>query len=100
MAVCGLPESNNKLHASEMVKFALSCCDKMAIITKIEQSLGSGTADLALRVGLLSGPTVGGVLRGEKARFQVFGVTMSHTVFCFGSAVLRFLIELFSHVPS
>jgi class 3 adenylate cyclase len=32
-----------------------------------------GTADLAIRIGLNSGPTTGGVLRGAKARFQLFG---------------------------
>jgi class 3 adenylate cyclase len=32
-----------------------------------------GTASLALRIGLNSGPTVAGVLRGEKSRFQLFG---------------------------
>jgi hypothetical protein len=26
-----------------------------------------------MRIGLNSGPTTGGVLRGEKARFQLFG---------------------------
>jgi class 3 adenylate cyclase len=31
------------------------------------------TSDLALRIGLSSGPTTAGVLRGEKARFQLFG---------------------------
>jgi Adenylate and Guanylate cyclase catalytic domain len=31
------------------------------------------TSDLALRIGLNSGPTTAGVLRGEKARFQLFG---------------------------
>jgi hypothetical protein len=35
--------------------------------------VGQGTTDLALRVGLNSGPTTAGVLRGEKARFQLFG---------------------------
>jgi class 3 adenylate cyclase len=28
---------------------------------------------LSLRIGLNSGPTTAGVLRGEKARFQLFG---------------------------
>jgi hypothetical protein len=32
-----------------------------------------GTADLALRLGMNSGPTTAGVLRGEKSRFQLFG---------------------------
>ena len=31
------------------------------------------TADLGMRVGLNSGPVTAGVLRGEKARFQLFG---------------------------
>jgi class 3 adenylate cyclase len=77
VAVCGLPESN-KHHALKMAKFASSCLDEMTIITKkLELSLGPGTADLALRVGLHSGPTIAGVLRGEKARFQLFGDTVS-----------------------
>jgi class 3 adenylate cyclase len=32
-----------------------------------------GTSGLALRIGLNSGPTTAGVLRGEKSRFQLFG---------------------------
>jgi Adenylate and Guanylate cyclase catalytic domain len=32
-----------------------------------------GTSELSLRIGLNSGPTTAGVLRGEKARFQLFG---------------------------
>jgi hypothetical protein len=32
-----------------------------------------GTSDLSLRIRLNSGPTTAGVLRGEKARFQLFG---------------------------
>lgn len=40
------------------------------------------TADLSLRVGLNSGPTTAGVLRGEKARFQLFG-DVSIGVLCY-----------------
>jgi class 3 adenylate cyclase len=77
VAVCGLPESN-KHHAMKMAKFASSCLGEMTnIINRLERSLGPGTADLALRVGLHSGPTIAGVLRGEKARFQLFGDTVS-----------------------
>jgi class 3 adenylate cyclase len=80
VAVCGLPESN-KHHALKMAKFASSCLDQMSIITKrLELSLGPGTADLALRLGLHSGPTIAGVLRGEKARFQLFGDTVSDLI--------------------
>jgi class 3 adenylate cyclase len=35
--------------------------------------LQKGTSNLSLRIGLNSGPTTAGVLRGEKARFQLFG---------------------------
>lgn len=43
------------------------------------------TADLSLRVGLNSGPTTAGVLRGEKARFQLFGdVSIEVTHLCYG----------------
>jgi hypothetical protein len=31
-----------------------------------------------MRFGLNSGPTTGGVLRGEKARFQLFGDVRDH----------------------
>ena len=37
---------------------------------------GPDTSDLGLRVGLHSGPITGGVLRGDRARFQLFGDTM------------------------
>jgi class 3 adenylate cyclase len=80
VAVCGLPEPN-KHHAVKMAKFASSCLDQMTIITqRLELSLGPGTADLTLRLGLHSGPTIAGVLRGEKARFQLFGDTVSELV--------------------
>ena len=45
------------------------------ITNQLETSLGPGTKELALRTGLHSGPTTAGVLRGEKARFQLFGDT-------------------------
>lgn len=76
VAVCGLPEPN-KQHAVVMGRFASDCLEKMQSITqKLEMTLGPGTADLALRVGLHSGPVTAGVLRGEKARFQLFGDTV------------------------
>jgi class 3 adenylate cyclase len=78
VAVCGLPEPN-KHHALKMAKFASTCMDEMAILAKrLEISLGPGTGDLVLRLGLHSGPTIAGVLRGEKARFQLFGDTVSN----------------------
>jgi class 3 adenylate cyclase len=77
VAVSGLPEPRED-HAVVMVKFAFECLLKMGELTKsLESSLGPGTADLAIRVGLHSGPVTGGVLRGERARFQLFGDTMN-----------------------
>jgi hypothetical protein len=61
-----------------MVKFAFECLVLMHDLTrKLESSLGPGTADFAIRIGLHSGPVIAGVLRGERARFQLLGDTMN-----------------------
>lgn len=76
MAVCGLPDPRPD-HAVVMAKFASECIDEMSRLTQeLEVELGPDTTELALRVGLHSGPVVAGVLRGEKSRFQLFGDTM------------------------
>jgi class 3 adenylate cyclase len=50
----------------------------MNVLTqKLEVALGPDTADLAFRIGLHSGPVTGGVLRGDNARFQLFGDSMN-----------------------
>jgi class 3 adenylate cyclase len=77
VAVAGLP-SPQPDHALIMVKFAEDCIAKIRQVTaKLAPSLGEDTTDLMIRVGLHSGPVTGGVLRGEKARFQLFGDTMN-----------------------
>lgn len=77
VAVTGLPEPTPD-HAVIMAKFAQRCLLRFSELTKeLELSLGPGTADLGIRVGLHSGPVTAGVLRGEKARFQLFGDTMN-----------------------
>jgi 3'5'-cyclic nucleotide phosphodiesterase/Adenylate and Guanylate cyclase catalytic domain len=61
-----------------MTRFAHRCLNKMSTLTKqLEMSLGPSTADLKGRCGLHSGPVTAGVLRGQKARFQLFGDTMN-----------------------
>jgi uncharacterized protein (DUF2267 family) len=39
--------------------------------------LGPDTGDLRLRIGIHTGPVTAGVLRGENARYQLFGDTMN-----------------------
>ena len=54
------------------------CLNKMNQVTKsLEISLGPDTGDLSMRFGLHSGPVTAGVLRGERARFQLFGDTVN-----------------------
>jgi class 3 adenylate cyclase len=100
MAVVGLP-TPRKSHAVVMARFARDIRNKMQeLAPQLETQLGQvsgskeifvstmskamysldlaccvlqGTADLALRIGLNSGSTTAGVLRGEKSRFQLFG---------------------------
>jgi len=57
-----------------MAKFAHDCMTKLDhIIERLATTLGEGTDELALRTGMHSGEVTGGVLRGEKGRFQLFG---------------------------
>lgn len=44
-----------------------------SVLHELEVELGPDTAMLGIRVGLHSGPVTAGVLRGERARFQLFG---------------------------
>ena len=77
MAVTGLPDPQID-HAVIMVKFARDCYSKMAqLLPSLAEKLGPDAATLAFRVGLHSGPVTGGVLRGQKSRFQLFGDTIN-----------------------
>ncbi len=77
VAVTGLPEPQAD-HAVRMAQFAHEIILHMheaAIF--LESQLGPGTGGLSIRVGLHSGSVTGGVLRGDRARFQLFGDTMN-----------------------
>jgi class 3 adenylate cyclase len=77
VAVAGLPEPRTD-HAIVMARFATDIMSQAHKLTrKLEVSLGPDTGDLTLRIGMHSGPVTGGVLRGERARFQLFGDTMN-----------------------
>lgn len=55
-----------------MCKFARDCLLKMHEVTHaLEIRLGPDTNDLTMRFGLNSGQVTGGVLRGDRARFQL-----------------------------
>ena len=43
----------------------------------LSNATGPGTGDLFLKVGVHSGAVVGGVLRGERSRFQLYGDTVN-----------------------
>ena len=77
VAVAGLPEKNDN-HALAVAKFSRDCMHKMSsLVRKLEILLGPDTADLQLRIGLNTGQVTAGVLRGDKARFQLFGDTVN-----------------------
>ena len=77
VAAAGLPEPRDD-HAVAAANFARAIMKKISELTKkLEVSLGPDTADLKLRVGMHSGQVTAGVLRGERARFQLFGDTVN-----------------------
>ena len=77
IAVTGLPEPQTN-HASLMARFAWDCLIQIGEITKeLESTLGPDTAALSMRFGLHSGAVTAGVLKGDRARFQLFGDTVN-----------------------
>ena len=61
-----------------MARFAGECLRKMQLLVEqLSNKLGPDTSELELRVGLHSGATTAGVLRGQKSRFQLFGETVN-----------------------
>jgi class 3 adenylate cyclase len=77
VAVAGMPEPRDD-HAVAMARFArIAMSTIVETCQHLELSLGPDTADLTFRIGLHSGAVTGGVIRGENARFQLFGDTMN-----------------------
>jgi class 3 adenylate cyclase len=73
VAVCVLPKPR-KDHLTVMARFAHQCCRKLPIVLqRLAVKLGPDTVELGIRIGLHSGPVTAGVLRWDRARFQLFG---------------------------
>ena len=67
----GIPKAQ-ATHALNMVRFARDTLERMPVVCRLlADRLGEDTKDLGIRVGLHSGSTTAGVLRGAKGRFQV-----------------------------
>jgi hypothetical protein len=61
-----------------MCRFARESLSQFNVLVRqLEVILGPDTGDLAVRVGIHSGPVTAGVLRGDKSRFQLFGDTVN-----------------------
>ena len=80
VAATGIPRAQED-HAVIMARFARYCLRSTSklLTGKLSDRLGPDTEHMQLRVGLHSGPVTGGVLRGKKARFQLFGDTVNTT---------------------
>ncbi|KAL7557527.1 hypothetical protein ACA910_019309 [Epithemia clementina (nom. ined.)] len=77
MAVAGLPEPR-KDHAIAMARFASDTLwTTQEVVKRLEVTLGPDTGDLGVRIGLHSGSMTAGVLRGDRARFQLFEDTIN-----------------------
>jgi class 3 adenylate cyclase len=77
VCVMGVPVYN-KDHAIVMAKFARDCNERVVeVLRSLEMTLGPDTGELAMRFGMHSGPVTAGVLRGDRARFQLFGDTVN-----------------------
>jgi class 3 adenylate cyclase len=77
VAVAGLPTPRADHHIA-MAHFSQDILHAMEVMTrKLEIELGPDTSSLGLRIGLHSGPVTAGVLRGDRARFQLFGDTVN-----------------------
>ena len=81
-----------------MARFARACRTTFVQLAKqLEEVLGPDTAELGIRIGLHSGPITAGVLRGQRARYQLFGdVSFTAKHLCFRTVVILLAHNLVS----
>ena len=99
VAVCGLPQERRNHHII-MARFAQDCVDAVGpLLLGLELELGPDTSDLGIRVGLNTGPVTAGVLRADRARFQLFGDTVN-TASRMESSSIRNRIHISKHTAA
>ncbi|CAB9501779.1 Receptor-type guanylate cyclase gcy [Seminavis robusta] len=77
LACTGMPNAQPD-HAMRMCKFARDCLQRVNVLTsRLAPTLGQDTLKLGFRVGLHSGAVTAGVLKSDKARYQIFGDTVN-----------------------
>ncbi|CAB9508024.1 Receptor-type guanylate cyclase gcy [Seminavis robusta] len=77
VCITGAPDFQED-HAERMCRFASRCTKKFRSLSrKLVASLGPDTGELNIRAGVHSGQVVMGVLRGSRARYQLFGDTVN-----------------------
>ena len=102
IASAGVPYPQQD-HAIVITVFA-ECCRQRAKELFIELSPKLKTRNLGIRIGIHSGPVTAGVLRGDKARFDIFGgaqifglfITLSFFLFI-STFILRFQTQSTPH---
>ena len=78
IATTGVPFPRDD-HAVVLAEFAQRCLKRgNQVLRELEKEHDmDGLQELDLRIGLHSGPCIAGILRGDKARFDVFGDTIN-----------------------
>ena len=62
------------MRSLDLLGFAHDCRQNLPkVLAALLVELGPDTTSLGIRIGLHSGPVTAGVLRGDRARFQLFG---------------------------
>lgn len=80
VAIAGLNKPQITDHATIMVQFAIDILNNLSLEVAHclkQQSLSPIPDDLAVRIGIHSGPTIAGILHGSIPRFKLIGDTLN-----------------------